>query len=107
MVIFTQTFYTTEAEMNIGILHPGDMGISVAGSAQNSGHKAYWASAGRGEKTRARAEKYNLSDAGSLESLCRVCGTIVSICPPHAAENVTGQVIATGFHGLYLDANAI
>ncbi len=24
--------------MNVGILHPGQMGISIAASAQNSGH---------------------------------------------------------------------
>jgi len=28
----------------IGILHPGNMGISIAASAQNSGHAIYWAS---------------------------------------------------------------
>ena len=33
----------------IGILHPGEMGISVAASAINSGHPVYWASQGRSE----------------------------------------------------------
>jgi 3-hydroxyisobutyrate dehydrogenase-like beta-hydroxyacid dehydrogenase len=32
---------------------------------------------------------------------------IVSICPPEAAETVAAQVLACGFKGLYLDANAI
>lgn len=27
----------------IGILHPGEMGISVAASAINNGHQVYWA----------------------------------------------------------------
>lgn len=93
--------------MHIGILHPGEMGISVAVSAQNSGHKVHWVSEGRGGKTRARAEKYHLVEARSLTELCRACSVIISICPPHAAESVAQQVIETSFQGLYLDANAI
>ena len=93
--------------MNIGILHPGEMGVSVAASAMNSGDAVYWASEGRGEKTRTRAQKYNLKDAGTLAELCKTCSVIFCICPPHAVEDVAHQVIAQGFKGLYLDANAI
>lgn len=93
--------------MRIGILHPGEMGISVAVSAMNSGHTVFWASEGRGEKTRARADKYNLKDAGTLAELCNTCSVILCVCPPHAAEDVARQVIAQGFKGLYMDANAI
>jgi 3-hydroxyisobutyrate dehydrogenase-like beta-hydroxyacid dehydrogenase len=93
--------------MNIGILHPGEMGISVAASARNSGHEAFWVSEGRGEKSRARAAQHGLADAGSLVELCRTCSIIMSVCPPHAAEEVARQVVVAGFKGLYLDANAI
>ena len=31
---------------NLGILHPGEMGITVALAAQNSGFQVHWASAG-------------------------------------------------------------
>lgn len=93
--------------MNIGILHPGEMGISIAASAQNSGHAVHWASAGRGEKTRQRAAKYSLVDSGSVEGLCRFCSMLLCVCPPHAAEDVARQVVDTGFKGIYLDANAI
>ncbi|MFZ5858281.1 MAG: DUF1932 domain-containing protein [Chloroflexota bacterium] len=93
--------------MRIGILHPGEMGISVAVSAINSGHEVYWASDGRGDKTRARAEKHGLKDASTLANLCGTTSTILSVCPPHAAEEVARSVIGTGFKGLYLDANAI
>lgn len=93
--------------MRIGILHPGEMGISVAVSAMNSGHAVFWASEGRGEKTRARADKHNLKDAGTLAELCKICSVILCVCPPHAAEEVARQVIAQGFKGLYMDANAI
>jgi len=40
----------------IGILHPGNMGISIAASAQNSGNTVYWVSEGRSSRTRERAE---------------------------------------------------
>ena len=93
--------------MQIGIIHPGEMGISVAVSAKNSGNELYWASEDRGDKTRSRAEKHGLNDAGSLADLCKVCSIILSVCPPHTAENVARQVVEASFHGLYLDANAI
>jgi 3-hydroxyisobutyrate dehydrogenase-like beta-hydroxyacid dehydrogenase len=91
----------------IGILHPGAMGISIAASARNSGHTVYWASEGRSASTRARAEQHGLRDAGTAAQLCRMCDVILSVCPPHAAEDVAGEVVAAGFIGLYVDANAI
>jgi 3-hydroxyisobutyrate dehydrogenase-like beta-hydroxyacid dehydrogenase len=91
----------------IGILHPGEMGISVAVSAMKSGHEVYWASNGRSDQTKARALKYDLVDLESLSQLCKQCEIILSVCPPHAAEEVAKSVIEAGFKGLYLDANAI
>ena len=91
----------------IGILHPGDMGISIAASAKNAGHTVYWASEGRGAQTRARAEKHGLQDAGTLAALCAICEVVISVCPPHAAEALAQQALAAGFTGLYVDGNAI
>jgi len=91
----------------IGILHPGEMGISIAASAINTGHQVYWLSEGRSNKTRARAEKYELVELDSLFQFCQTCEMIISICPPHAAEEVAKSVSKAGFRGSYLDANAI
>ena len=91
----------------LGILTPGNMGISIAASAQNSGCEVYWASEGRSQQTRQRAEEFHLTDAGTLAQLCQICPVVVSVCPPHAAEEVAAQVVAQGFGGLYVDANAI
>jgi 3-hydroxyisobutyrate dehydrogenase-like beta-hydroxyacid dehydrogenase len=91
----------------IGILHPGEMGISIAASAINNTHQVYWVSQGRSDKTRARAEKYNLIEIDSLSQFCRTCETMISVCPPHAAEEVAKAVVEARFQGLYLDANAI
>ncbi len=94
-------------EGNIGILHPGEMGVTLAMAAQNSGMPVYWVSEGRSPETRARAERIELSDASSLENLCRVCSTLICVCPPSAALNVAEQVASLGYSGLYIDANAI
>src|SRR5262249_55012383 len=91
----------------VGILHPGAMGISVAATIQNSGYEVWWASEGRSQSSRERAARHNLKDAETLASLCQRCGVIVSVCPPDAAEATADAVIAQGFRGLYLDANAI
>lgn len=91
----------------VGILHPGEMGISIAASAQNSGCEAVWASEGRSAATRKRAARYGLRDAGTVERLGRECPIVFSVCPPHAAEDLARQVLDSGFRGVYVDANAI
>jgi 3-hydroxyisobutyrate dehydrogenase-like beta-hydroxyacid dehydrogenase len=91
----------------ISVLHPGEMGISIAASAINNGHEVYWLSSGRSKKTRARAEKFDLIEIDSLFQLCQTCEVMISVCPPHAAEEVAMSVSEAGFRGLYLDANAI
>lgn len=92
---------------SIGFLHPGAMGVSLAASAVASGHKAYWASEGRSDATRTRADMYGMTDTESIEALCANCSIIVSVCPPHAADQVADEVIGHGFEGTYVDANAI
>ena len=91
----------------VGILHPGAMGISVAVSAKSSGYDVYWAGDGRSTHTHQRAQEHNLQDIGTLANLCTTCDIILSVCPPHAAEQVATDVINQGFRGLFVDGNAI
>lgn len=91
----------------IGILHPGEMGVSIAASAVNSGHKVYWTMADRSVKTRQRANEHDLIGLESLLELCHTCEIIFSVCPPHASEDVAKSIMNMGFKGYYLDANAI
>lgn len=95
------------SETSIGILHPGEMGASIAAAIVSTGRRVCWASQGRSDHTRARADKAGLEDLGTVERLCEVCGFIVSVCPPAAAEAVALGALAAGFRGSYLDANAI
>ncbi len=91
----------------IGFLHPGEMGISLAATAQNSGHNAYWVGENRSKETRARAIKNNLVEVQTIRELCEKCSVMISVCPPHAATDVARLVLAENFVGLYADANAI
>ncbi len=95
------------AKEKVGILHPGEMGVVVAETVRNSGHEVWWASAGRSEQTRRRAEAAGLADAGSVAGLCGNCSAIVSVCPPEFAEDLAREVAGCSFRGLYIDANAI
>ena len=93
--------------MKIGILHPGEMGISIAATMQNSGHEVSWVSQGRSADTRKRAAAHNLREVPDLAALCAEADALVSVCPPDAATAVAAAALAQGFAGLYLDANAI
>ena len=95
------------SQATIGILHPGAMGVTVAASAASGGARVFWSSAGRSPASVARAERAGLPDAGSLQTLAQESTIIISVCPPHAAEEVARQVAATGFAGIYVDGNAI
>jgi 3-hydroxyisobutyrate dehydrogenase-like beta-hydroxyacid dehydrogenase len=83
------------------------MGVSVAASAKAGGHDVCWASEGRSPQTYERAAGADLRDVRGLAQLCATCSTLISVCPPHAAEEVAAQVLEHGFRGLYVDANAI
>lgn len=95
------------AATKVGIIHPGEMGVSIAAAMVNGGNEVYWASAGRSDESQARAEKVGLLDAETVAELCARCEVIVSVCPPHAAEDVAQTVAGHGFAGLYVDGNAI
>jgi 3-hydroxyisobutyrate dehydrogenase-like beta-hydroxyacid dehydrogenase len=93
--------------MLIGLVHPGEMGASVGGAAVAAGHEVRWASAGRSPESVARASAAGLVDAGSLAALVASVPVLVSIVPPHAAVAQAEEVLAAGFAGTYVDANAI
>ncbi len=42
-----------------------------------------------------------------MKDLVRSCEIILSVCPPHASEDVANNVLDLGFKGTYLDCNAI
>jgi len=106
---FSGTSERNDLEMTetVGILHPGNMGISVAAAAQAAGSQVYWCSHGRSSATRERASSQGLQECVSLAELVSCCSVIISVCPPHAARQVAEQVGELRFQGVYVDANAI
>ena len=90
----------------VGLLHPGEMGAAVGGSLVSVGHEVLWDPAGRSRATTGRALAAELTGV-NFDLLVAKSSVIFSICPPHAALDVAGQVAATGYSGLYVDANAI
>ena len=57
--------------MILAVLHPGEMGISVAAAAISSGHRVLWVSEGRSLETNRRAALQNLEDVGTLSAIHR------------------------------------
>ncbi len=91
----------------IGVLHPGEMGVTVGASARAGGSRVLWASEGRSAQTVGRAAAAGLEDAKTLASVCAASQVIVSVCPPHSALDLARAVAAQGFSGLYVDGNAV
>jgi 3-hydroxyisobutyrate dehydrogenase-like beta-hydroxyacid dehydrogenase len=91
----------------IGILHPGDMGVTIGTAARANGLRVLWASEDRSAQTRRRAEGAELEDVKTLPALVAASDVIVSVCPPHSALELARAVAAQGFSGIYVDANAV
>jgi len=91
--------------LRVAVLHPGEMGITIAHALAASGHDVCWVSAGRSEETQKRAA--SLRAYNRLKDLVPAVDAIVSVCPPHAAVSTAQAVQKLGFRGLYVEANAI
>lgn len=89
------------------ILHPGEMGASVAAAAASAGNRVLWVAAGRSADTRERAEAAGLTPADTLADALAGSQMVLSVCPPHAALDTARQVAALDFRGFYVDANAV
>lgn len=95
----------------IGILHPGAMGAALGSALKARAGAVIWADAGRTHATAKRAELADLVAVPDVADLARRAHLIISICPPHAAREVAGQVAAAlagrDERPLYVDANAV
>ena len=86
----------------VGLLFPGEMGALVGSAVRG---EVLWASEGRSEATRGRAEGF--TDVGTVRELVASSEVVISLCPPAIAEDVAGEVAAEGLDGIYVEANAI
>jgi 3-hydroxyisobutyrate dehydrogenase-like beta-hydroxyacid dehydrogenase len=81
-------------EVTIGLLHPGEMGAALGHELRARGYEVLWASGGRSDATARRAAAAGLTDCGRVAELVVRSGVIISVCPPHAADQVARQVAA-------------
>lgn len=93
--------------VTIALLHPGDMGSAVGGSAARRGHTVLCALNERSDASKKRAAAAGLQDAGTEEAAVRKASVVLSVCPPHGALDLARRVAGFGFRGLFVDANAI
>ena len=63
--------------MNVGLLHPGEMGAAIGTALRTAGHDVLWASEGRSEATRERAREF--TDAGSLAAVVAGSDVVISV----------------------------
>lgn len=97
----------TPATTTVGLLHPGKMGSFVGKSIADAGVRVLWCSDGRSPATAARAEADGLEAVSTLAELVSASDIVLSVCPPHAAEEQAAAVAACGFDGIYVDGNAV
>ncbi|WP_329254283.1 hypothetical protein OG223_28085 [Streptomyces sp. NBC_01478] len=83
------------------------MGTKVRGQATRTGARVLYVPTGRGPASLQRAQEARLESAESLESALAASDFMLSVCPPHAAEDVAHKVLAHPFRGVYVEANDI
>jgi 3-hydroxyisobutyrate dehydrogenase-like beta-hydroxyacid dehydrogenase len=91
----------------VGILHPGNMGVTVGVAASSGGARVVWVSQQRSQLTGERARQAGLIDVQTLANAVRESDVILSVCPPDAALEVARTVAGYKFQGIYMDANAV
>ena len=89
----------------VTLLHPGSMGAAVGAALR--GVRVLWVSDGRSRASADRARRAGLAEAATLAEAVDASDAVLSVCPPHAAEEVARSVADLGFAGLYVDANAV
>ena len=83
------------------------MGASLGAALRANGHVVHWVRDGRSGATARRALDADLASMDTLEEAVGTVDHVLSVCPPHAALAVAEAVMAAGFEGTYVDANAV
>lgn len=91
----------------VALLHPGNMGVTIAAAAGTSGARIIWVSEKRSKASQERAKQAGLVDVVTLTDAVQQSDVILSVCPPHAALEVARSVAQHNFSGVYVDANAV
>ncbi len=102
---------TTPRSCAIVLLHPGAMGAALGAHLQDIGHDVRFIEQDRSTNTVRRAHAAGLRSFPNLHDALDDADLVLSVCPPHGALALAGQVANAirhrGFTGIYVDANAI
>jgi hypothetical protein len=93
--------------MDVGIVSPGRMGLTIARSLQELGHSVFFASVNRSMETIERASCGGIENVFSLERMSKRCNAIICIGTGDAAFETASKVHRDGFRGLYIDFNSL
>ncbi len=83
------------------------MGSRIGGALVEAGHRVLWVSTGRSKVSANRARADGLESCNTLAKLVALAEVVLAVCPPHGALKLSQQVMAEGFGGIYVDANAV
>ena len=78
------------AKVTVGLLHPGEMGSAVGEILRAGGAHVLWASEGRSQASRARAETAGLVDSRTLAALVGPSRVILSVAQTTCASTSKG-----------------
>ena len=92
--------------MRVAVFHPGAMGSALGGQLVGAGHAVGWVAEGRSTATAERAAAQGLV-AGAFADVVGAADLVLCSCAPQGAVDVARQVGATGFAGVYVDANPL
>lgn len=91
--------------MNIGILHPGDMGVTLSIPLQKAGHDTMWPSICRSENTKQKATLFNIKDVVGINTLLQECPIVFVICKNGGPVEIADIICNHNYKGIVCDAN--
>lgn len=84
----------------------GSMGLTIATSIANSGHKVHWTSEGRSERTIANARTMSQAfEHDTLSELFNISDVVFCIGKLGASNDTVESAAKYGFKGIYVDGN--
>ena len=96
----------TEPPLTIAVLHPGRMGAALATVLAAPERRLLCCLEGRSEATRRRAHDSGLISV-PMRQLANEADVALSVVNPSVAYPVAMDLMAAGFHGVLIEANAI
>ena len=91
---------------NIGIISPGNMGLTIATSMISSGNNVYWTSENRSQETINRASGLNwLLELKTINELFDMSDIIFCIGRGGIAEETISLAVENKYDGIYVEGN--